>query len=78
MARTGLMRVRVSLGTPKYAQVVELEYTPVSDTGSSDDAGSTPALCTIWEGSESANAADCKSAPFGGSGLDTHPAHQTI
>ena len=29
----------------------------------------------IWVGSESANAADCKSAPFGGSGLDTHPAH---
>ena len=29
----------------------------------------------IWMGSESANAADCKSAPFGGSGLDTHPIH---
>ena len=29
----------------------------------------------IWVGSESANAADCKSAPFGGSGLDTHPTH---
>ena len=60
----------------KYAQVVELEYTPVSDTGPPGAAGSTPALCTIWAGSESANAADCKSAPFGGSGLDTHPAHQ--
>ena len=29
----------------------------------------------IWVGSESANAADCKSAPFGGSGLDTYPTH---
>lgn len=60
----------------QYAQVVELEYTPVSDTGPSGAAGSTPALCTIWAGSESANATDCKSVPFGGSGLDTHSAHQ--
>lgn len=57
------MRVRVSLGTPKYAQVVELEYTPVSDTGPSGTAGSTPAPCTIWAGSESANAGVCKTLP---------------
>ena len=31
---------------------------------------------SIWVGSESANALDCKSSSFGNSGLDTHPAHQ--
>ena len=36
--------------------------------------GSTPAGI-IRASSESANATDCKSALFGGNGLDTHLAH---
>ena len=39
--------------------------------------GSIP-IRSIRVSSESANAADCKSALFGGNGLDTHLAHSSL